>query len=155
MASAAASAASRLVARVVSAPAARASTDAVLRASSAPLATSASADAVILIASTSNNIHATVSDLSGRVVARSSGGMLGYKHRARAAPQVGGEVAAQAAEKAFAAGHRAAHLHLKGPSRGRGQLLRGIVKTGIVLVDVRDVTPVPTPGTRPPAARRL
>ena len=35
------------------------------------------------------------------------------------------------------------------------QLLRGIVKTGIVLVDVRDVTPVPTPGTRPPAARRL
>jgi small subunit ribosomal protein S11 len=118
-------------------------------------ASAPAADAVGLVSSTSNNVFVTVSDLAGRVVSRATGGMLGYKHRARASPQAGSEVAAQAAAKAVAAGHRAAHLRLQGPSRGRGQVLRGIVKAGLALVDIRDVTPVPTPGTRPPAARRL
>lgn len=113
------------------------------------------ADSVVHVSCTMNNVHVTVSDLEGQVVARASGGMLGHKHRARATPQAASEVAQQAAAKAVAAGHQAAHVQLKGPSRGRGQILRGIMGAGMRVLDIRDVTPIPTNGCRPPHARRL
>lgn len=116
----------------------------------------AAADSVILVSSSANNCFVTVSDLDGRVVSRASGGMVpGMKHRARASPQASSAAAVIAINKALAKGYRVAHLELKGPSRGRGQVLRGITNVGMKLVDIRDVTPVPMPGTRPPAARRL
>ena len=119
-------------------------------------ATSASADSVILVSSSANNIFITVSDLDGRVVSRATGGMVpGMKHRARASPQAGSAAAAIAIQKALAVGHRVAHLEMQGPSRGRGQVLHSIVAAGMTITDIRDVTPVPMPGTRPPAARRL
>ncbi len=121
---------------------------AAIRAASAP-------DSIILVSSATNNVHVTVSDLQGNVVARSSGGMVGFKHRARATPIASSKCAQQAAQKAVALGHLVAHLQLRGPSKGRGQVLRGIMSTGLRVCDIRDTTPVPTPGCRPKAARRL
>lgn len=113
------------------------------------------ADTIVRVSSTMNNIYVTVSDIEGRVVSRASGGMLGLKHRQRATPQAGQAVAEQAVNKAVAAGHKVASVEMKGPSRGRGQILRGIMNGGLRVISIRDTTPIPTNGCRPPAARRL
>ncbi len=113
------------------------------------------ADSIIHVSSTMNNVHVTVSDLEGAVVSRSSGGMTARKHRARATPQAAAAATNQAVAKAVAKGHRASHLQFKGPSRGRGQVLQEVIKAGIRVLDIRDVTPTPTKGCRPPHARRL
>lgn len=132
-----------------------------------------------------NNVHCVVSDIEGQVVSKCSGGMVGLKHRARAAPLAGIEISRKAVEKAVARGFSLAHVRLKGPSRGRGQLLQaspprcllpfhhsstrarvlcpwpgflcvqGIAAAGMRVADIRDVTPYPTNGCRPPSARRL
>jgi small subunit ribosomal protein S11 len=102
-----------------------------------------------------NNIVVSVSTLDGNVVSRCSGGVLGLRHRARASPAAGTDIARAAAQKAFERGFRVAHVHLKGPSRARGQVLRGLQAGGLKVADIRDVTPVPTNGCRPKAARRL
>ena len=113
------------------------------------------ADSVVRVASTRNNMHITVSDLEGRVISRSSGGMVGRKHRERASPEAAQAAAEQAVAKAVAKGFKMSHLEMKGSSTGRGQVLRGILSAGLNVKSIRDTTPVPTPGVRPPAARRL
>jgi small subunit ribosomal protein S11 len=113
------------------------------------------ADSVIRVSSSRNNMHITVSDLEGRVVSRSSGGMVGFKHRERASTEAAEAAAGQATAKAAAKGFRMSHLEMKGSSAGRGQVLRGILLAGLSVKSIRDTTPVPTPGVRPPASRRL
>jgi small subunit ribosomal protein S11 len=154
MASSAGAAALGAVGRLTSAMASNVASAASRGAGAASV--SAAVDSVILVSSSSNNVHVTVSDLEGRVVSRASGGMVpGMKHRARSSPQAGSAAAALAVQKALSAGYRIAHLEMKGASRGRGQVLHKIVETGMQIADIRDVSPVPMPGTRPPAARRL
>lgn len=113
------------------------------------------ADSVVHIKCTMNNIQITISNLEGQIISRSSGGVVGEKHRQRASPVAAKLVAEQAANKAVAAGYKVAHVEVKGPSRGRGILLRGLQTAGLRITDIRDVTPVPTNGCRPKAARRL
>ena len=112
-------------------------------------------DSIVHVNSTMNNIQITISNLEGETISRSSGGVLGYKHRQRASPQAAKEMAEQAAAKAVTAGYKVAHVEVKGPSRGRGVLIRGLQTAGLKITDIRDVTPIPTNGCRPPAARRL
>lgn len=102
-----------------------------------------------------SNVHVCVSTLDGNVVSKASSGMLGYKHRLRNGPMAGKEVAELACKKAFESGHRLAHVHVKGPSRSRSVILRGILSGGLEVKDIRDVTPIPTNGCRPKHARRL
>ena len=113
------------------------------------------ADCVVRVRSSRNNVHITVSDLDGLVVSRSSGGMVGRKHRERALPEAAQEVAEQAVAKAVAKGFKMGHLEMQGSSSGRGHTLRGIMVAGLAVKSIRDTTPVPTPGVRPRAARRL
>ena len=112
-------------------------------------------DAVAVVCCTLNNIHACVRDLDGDVVASSSGGRLGYKHRARATPFAALDLGAAVGARAYAKGHRTVRVELKGPSRGRAQVVRGLVSAGLQVHDIRDVTPMPTNGCRPKAMRRL
>lgn len=112
-------------------------------------------DSIVCVSATANNIHACVSALGGAVVARTSGGIAGYKHRARASPEAARDIGEALARRAGEAGYRLAHLQLKGPSRGRAQIVRGLLAGGLKIADVRDVTPVPMPGTRPKKMRRL
>jgi small subunit ribosomal protein S11 len=113
------------------------------------------ADSFIRVVSTGNNVHVAVSDIEGGVISRSSGGMVGFKHRNRASPQAMQAAAREAAKRAVAEGYRRAHLELRGPSSGRGELLQGILQSSMMVVDIRDTTPVPTPGVRQKKARRL
>jgi small subunit ribosomal protein S11 len=113
------------------------------------------ADSVVRVSSTRNNMHITVSDLEGRVISRSTGGMAGFKHRERASSEAAEAATQQAVAKAVAKGFKVSHLEMKGASSGRGQVLRGILLAGLSVKSIRDTTPVPTPGVRPPASRRL
>jgi small subunit ribosomal protein S11 len=121
----------------------------------AAAAVSRAADSVVTVNCTMNNIHVAVSNIEGQVVSRCSGGMLGYKHRQRASGIAAREIGQQAAKKAFDAGFRMSHVELKGPSKGRAQVLRGIQLGGLNVNDIRDVTPIPTNGCRPKHMRRL
>lgn len=112
-------------------------------------------DAVVTVTCTLNNMHVTVSNLEGQIVAKSSGGLVGFKHRERAGRDAGTAAGEMVAKKAFEAGYRVAHVHVKGPSRGRGSVLRGIQVGGLRVFDIRDMTPMPTNGCRPPHKRRL
>jgi small subunit ribosomal protein S11 len=114
-----------------------------------------SADCVVRINSTMNNVRVTVSDLEGKIISRASGGTVGQKHRLRASPTAAREAAEAAAAKAAAAGFTTSHVELQGASRSRGVVLKGLRDAGLGIVDIRDVTPVPMNGTRPKAARRL
>ena len=118
-------------------------------------ASTAAADSVVHVSCTINNILVSVSTLDGNVISRCSGGMLGLRHRQRASGSAATDIARQACQKAVEAGFKVAHVHLKGPSRSRGQALRGIQGGGMRIADIRDVTPTPTNGCRPKAARRL
>jgi len=81
--------------------------------------------------------------------------MVGFKHRERSQQDAAAASSEQAVKKAVFKGHRVCHLEIKGNSQGRGQVLRGILGAGMKVKSIRDTTPVPTPGVRPPAARRL
>lgn len=119
------------------------------------LSAARTADSVVNVSCTMNNIHVAVSNIEGQVVSRCSGGMLGYKHRQRASAIAAREIGQAAAKKAFEAGYRVSHVQLKGPSKGRSQVLRGIQLGGLNVYDIRDVTPIPTNGCRPKHMRRL
>lgn len=124
-------------------------------ASAAAAAAARAPDSVVVVNSTLNNIHACVSNLDGQVISKSSGGILGLKHRQRATPEAARDIGEAISKKAYEAGYRVAHVELKGPSKGRSMVLRGILAGGLSVYDIRDVTPLPTNGCRPKAMRRL
>ena len=113
------------------------------------------ADSYVRVLCTGNNVHVAVSDIEGGLISRSSGGMAGFKARTRASPEAMKAAAGEAARRAVERGYRRAHLELKGPSSGRGELLQGIMGANLAVVDIRDTTAVPTPGVRQKKARRL
>ena len=114
-----------------------------------------SPDSFITVTCSMNNIHVCVSTIEGDVVAKLSGGNLGFKHRERASTVAALELGTKAAQKAKEKGHSLAHLHFRGPSNGRTGVLRGLAAGGIEIADIKDVTRMPTNGCRPKAARRL
>ena len=124
-------------------------------ASSSSSSSSSQVDNVVHVNCTMNNIVVSVSTLDGEVISRFSGGMIGLKHRARASASAATDIARSAAQKAVEKGFKVTEVRLKGPSRSRGQILRGIQGAGMKISEIRDMTPMPTNGCRPPAARRL
>ena len=124
-------------------------------ASSSSSSSSSQVDNVVHVNCTMNNIVVSVSTLDGEVISRCSGGMIGLKHRARASASAATDIARSAAQKAVEKGFKVTEVRLKGPSRSRGQILRGIQGAGMKISEIRDMTPMPTNGCRPPAARRL
>ena len=114
-----------------------------------------SPDSVVHVTCTMNNIHACISNLDGQVISKASGGLLGFKHRERASADAAKSIGETISKKAVEAGYRLAHVKVSGPSRGRSSMLRGLVTGGLRIADIRDVTPMPTNGCRPPAMRRL
>lgn len=112
-------------------------------------------DSVVVVNCSMNNIHACVSNLDGQVVSKCSGGILGLKHRQRATPEAARDIGENISKRAFELGYRVAHVELKGPSKGRSQILRGLLSGGLKVYDIRDVTPMPISGCRPKSMRRL
>jgi len=107
------------------------------------------------IQATFNNTIVTVSDPAGNTVAWSSAGVLGFKGSRKSTPFAAQLVAEDAAKKAMEHGMKAVGVYVKGPGTGRESALRAIANSGLKITLIRDVTPIPHNGCRPPKKRRV
>ena len=109
---------------------------------------------VVHIQATFNNTVVTVTDPVGNVVSWSSSGVLRFKGSRKSTPFAAQLVAEDAARKAMEHGMKAVGVFVKGPGTGRESALRAISNTGLKITHIRDVTPIPHNGCRPPKKRR-
>ena len=101
------------------------------------------------------NTIVSITDPSGNVVAWSSAGHLGFKGSRKGTP-FGAQVTAEdAAKKAVETGMRSVDLFLKGPGAGREPAIRAIAASGLRVLTMKDITPIPHNGCRPPKRRRI
>lgn len=107
------------------------------------------------IQSTFNNTIVTITDLSGNVVAWSSAGLQGFKGSRKSTPFAAQMAAEDVVRKAKEQGMRKVQVYIKGPGAGRESALRSLQLAGLVITMIRDVTPVPHNGCRPPKRRRV
>ncbi|MFQ5787858.1 MAG: 30S ribosomal protein S11 [Thermodesulfobacteriota bacterium] len=110
---------------------------------------------VVHIQATFNNTIVTISDTDGNVIAFSSGGMKGFKGTRKGTPFSAQVAAEDAARKAVGFGMKSATVLVKGPGPGREPAIRSIQSVGIRITMIRDVTPLPHNGCRPPGRRRV
>ena len=113
------------------------------------------ANGVVHIQSTFNNTIVTITDTVGNVVAWSSAGVQGFKGSRKSTPFAAQLAAQDAAKKAMEHGMRSVEVYVKGPGQGRESALRALQATGFSVVLIKDVTPIPHNGCRPPKRRRV
>ena len=102
-----------------------------------------------------NNIIISLTNKTGQVIAWSSAGKMGFKGSKKNTPYAAQTAAADAAKKAFDAGLKRVDVYVKGPGAGRESSIRALSQSGIEIVMIRDVTPLPHNGCRPPKKRRV
>lgn len=102
-----------------------------------------------------NNTTITFTDLNGEVVCWASAGSKGFKGSRKSTPFAAQIAAEDAARRAMDAGMRNVAILVKGPGSGRESAIRSIAATGIRISMIRDVTPIPHNGCRPPKRRRV
>jgi small subunit ribosomal protein S11 len=107
------------------------------------------------IVSTFNNTLVTISDTAGNVISWSSAGSRGFKGSRKSTPFAAQMAADDAARKAMDHGMKSLAVHLKGPGSGREAALRALQSAGLKVTLIRDVTPIPHNGCRPPKRRRV
>ncbi len=113
------------------------------------------ANGVVYIAATFNNTIVSVADASGNVIAWSSAGAKGFKGSRKNTPFAAQVAAEDAVRKAMDHGLRTVSVEVKGPGAGRESALRAIQGAGIRVSQIRDTTPIPHNGCRPPKRRRV
>lgn len=102
-----------------------------------------------------NNTLVTISDLEGNVVSWSSAGTLGFKGSRKGTPFAAQQAATAAATAAKDSGLRSVEIRVKGPGSGRESAIRAIQAAGVEVKSIKDVTPIPHNGCRPPKRRRV
>ncbi len=107
------------------------------------------------IQATFNNTHVTVSDAEGNVVAWASAGGMGFKGSRKGTPFAAQQAASQVAQAVKALGCKTLDVRVKGPGSGRESAIRALQASGITVKSIRDVTPIPHNGCRPPKRRRV
>lgn len=112
-------------------------------------------EGIVHIQSTFNNTIITITDLSGNVVAWSSSGTQGFKGSRKSTPFAAQVAAEDAVKKAKEQGMRRVQVYVKGPGSGRESALRSLQVAGLSISLIRDVTPIPHNGCRPPKRRRV
>jgi small subunit ribosomal protein S11 len=112
-------------------------------------------EGVAHICSTFNNTIVTISDPVGNVVAWSSAGSIGFKGSRKGTPFAAQLAAENAAKKAADLGMRSVQVYVKGPGAGRESALRALQSAGFGVSIIKDVTPIPHNGCRPPKRRRV
>jgi small subunit ribosomal protein S11 len=110
---------------------------------------------VVHIQSTFNNTIITITDPGGNVVAWSSSGAQGFKGSRKSTPFAAQLAASDAAKKAMEHGMKNVEVYVKGPGPGRESALRSLQATGFNVLIIKDVTPIPHNGCRPPKRRRV
>jgi len=109
---------------------------------------------VVHIKSSFNNTIISITDQGGNVIAWSSAGSAGFKGSRKSTPFAAQTAAESAARKAMEQGLRKADVEVTGPGSGRETAIRSIQNLGIEVTGIKDVTPVPHNGCRPPKRRR-
>jgi small subunit ribosomal protein S11 len=109
----------------------------------------------VYIQASFNNTIVTVSDTEGNTVCWSSAGSLGFKGSRKGTPFAAQQASVTAANKARDMGMRTVEVSVKGPGSGRDSAIRGLQTAGLEIRGIRDVTPIPHNGCRPPKRRRV
>ena len=107
------------------------------------------------IHSTFNNTLIMITDVQGNAVAWSSAGVLGFKGSRKSTPFAAQMAAEAAAKSAIDQGMNHVEVSVKGPGSGRESAIRALQAAGLEITSIRDVTPVPHNGSRPPKRRRV
>ena len=102
-----------------------------------------------------NNTIVTITDTTGNVLTWSSSGNKGFKGSRKSTPFASQLAAEAAAKKAMEHGMRQVEVYVKGPGTGRESAIRAIQAAGLEIVAIKDVTPIPHNGCRPPKRRRV
>jgi len=110
---------------------------------------------IVYIQSTFNNTIITITDVSGNVLSWSSAGARGFKGSRKSTPFAAQVAAGDAAAKAMEHGLKNVSVLVKGPGAGRESALRALAAAGLKVTLIRDITPVPHNGCRPPKRRRV
>jgi small subunit ribosomal protein S11 len=110
---------------------------------------------IVHIHSTFNNTMITITDMSGNTIAWSTAGARGFKGSRKSTPFAAQLAADDAARKAIEHGMKSVTVFVKGPGAGRESALRAIAQAGLRVSLIRDVTPIPHNGCRPPKRRRV
>ena len=107
------------------------------------------------VQATFNNTLITITDLEGNVVSWASAGTLGFKGSRKGTPFAAQQAAMTAANAAKEHGLRSIDIRVKGPGSGRESAIRALQAAGVEIKSIRDVTPIPHNGCRPPKRRRV
>ncbi|NLI29638.1 MAG: 30S ribosomal protein S11 [Nitrospiraceae bacterium] len=102
-----------------------------------------------------NNTIVTITDANGNVIAWSSAGSLGFKGSRKGTPFAAQMASETAAKKAMEMGLKQIDVYVKGPGAGRETAIRALQASGLEITMIKDVTPVPHNGCRPPKRRRV
>ena len=102
-----------------------------------------------------NNTIVSMSDTSGNIFFVSSAGKKGFKGARKSTPFAAQVAASEAAQMAYDSGMRTVTVEIKGPGAGRESALRAIASVGLKVTQIKDVTPIPHNGCRPPKRRRV
>lgn len=109
----------------------------------------------IHIQATFNNIIISITNLQGQVISWASAGKMGFKGSKKNTPYAAQIAASNCAQVAYEAGMRKAEVFVKGPGAGRESAIRTVQGAGIEVMMIRDITPLPHNGCRPPKRRRV
>jgi len=107
------------------------------------------------IRSTFNNTIVSISDVTGNVISWASGGGMGFKGSRKSTPFAAQMAAEAAAKAAMEHGLRTVEVYVKGPGQGRESAIRSLQSAGLEVILIKDVTPIPHNGCRPPKRRRI
>ena len=107
------------------------------------------------ISSTFNNTMVCLTDLNGNVLSWASAGQLGFRGSRKSTPYAAQQAAEEAAKKAMEHGLKTVEVYVKGPGSGRESAIRSLQASGLEVSSIKDVTPIPHNGCRPPKRRRV
>lgn len=107
------------------------------------------------INSTFNNTMVMLTDMNGNAISWASAGQLGFKGSRKSTPFAAQQASEEAAKKAMEHGLKSVEVYVKGPGSGRESAIRALETVGLQIVKIKDVTPIPHNGCRPPKKRRV
>lgn len=107
------------------------------------------------ISATFNNIIISFTNKQGQVISWSSAGKMGFRGSKKNTPYAAQQAAADAAKVALDAGMKKADIYVKGPGSGREGAIRSVANSGMEVTSIKDITPIPHNGCRPPKKRRV
>jgi small subunit ribosomal protein S11 len=113
------------------------------------------AEGVAHVSATFNNTTITITDARGNAISWSSSGKAGFKGSKKSTPFAATVAGEQAGREAFSAGVRRVHVRVQGPGSGRESAIQALATAGLQVKSIRDVTPIPHNGCRPPKRRRV